>query len=180
MGDLADQAIVLVEDAEKTSQDEQAPRSGEYNQDLKQLQDLYDLMRVEGLEDLELDEGDIKIQLHRARRSNPSHDAHGHRLATHLPHPAAPEPAPDAEIPSNTPVILTPLAGVFYRSSSPTNPPYVQEGSVVEPGQTLCIVEAMKVMNEIKAESRCRITKILAENSRPVTAGQTLFQIEPA
>ena len=77
-------------------------------------------------------------------------------------------------------MIPTPLAGVFYRASSPTSAPYAKEGDVVEPGQTLCIVEAMKVMNEIKAETRCRIVKIVAENGRPVTAGQALFQVEPA
>ena len=76
--------------------------------------------------------------------------------------------------------IKAPLSGVFYRSNSPTRPPFVNEGDVVEPGQTLCIVEAMKVMNEINAEKRCRIVKITAENSRPVTVEQDLFWIEPA
>ncbi len=75
---------------------------------------------------------------------------------------------------------MSPLAGVFYRTPSPTSPPFVKEGDIVDAGQTLCIVEAMKVMNEIKAEKRCCIVKIVAENSRPVTAGQALFHVEPA
>ena len=81
-------------------------------------------------------------------------------------------PAPAGE------AITSPLAGVFYRASSPSTPPFSKEGDTVEVGQTLCIVEAMKVMNEIKAEKRCKILKIGAENSRPVTAGQPLFWIE--
>ena len=171
--DLADQATVSVVDAEDTP-------SKEVNADLKQLQDLYDLMRAEGLENLEMEGPDVNIRLQRARRNVSSHDSHAHRPLPAAPRESAPEPEETSETPANGSGITTPLSGVFYRSSSPTNPPYVQEGSVVEPGQTLCIVEAMKVMNEIKAESRCRITKIAAENARPVTAGQTLFQTEPA
>ena len=74
----------------------------------------------------------------------------------------------------------SPLMGIFYRAPGPGIDPFVIMGERVEIGDTLCIIEAMKVMNEIKAESTCKIVKILAENGRPVTAGQVLFQIEPA
>lgn len=76
-------------------------------------------------------------------------------------------------------VITSPLMGTFYRSSSPQSPPFVKEGDVVEAAMTLCIVEAMKVMNEIKSERRCKIIKILAENGKAVTKGQPLFSTEP-
>jgi acetyl-CoA carboxylase biotin carboxyl carrier protein len=166
---------VIVADADNTSQDDVASD----DQDVKQLQDLYDLMKRESLESLELDDKHTRIRLERARHGETrSHESH-HR-SHHAPVPAGNKPSSVVSSKdSSTPTIKTPLAGVFYRSSSPSSAPYAKEGAVVDAGQTLCIVEAMKVMNEIKAESRCRIVKILAENGRPVTAGQSLFEIEP-
>ncbi|NMA28843.1 MAG: hypothetical protein GX934_13895, partial [Burkholderiales bacterium] len=70
------------------------------------------------------------------------------------------------------------LAGVFYRASAPGAAPFVQEGDTVACGQTVCIVEAMKQMNEIKAEEPCRILKVLVADAQVVQAGQPLFQIE--
>lgn len=138
------------------------------------LEALYDLMLEEGLDVIELQENGVRIRLTR----NP----HSHSPGSAPSSSAAVFPVaelPSAAIPSSQPSVSTPLAGVFYRASSPTSAPFVKENDVVEAGQTLCIVEAMKVMNEIKAENRCRIVKILAENSRPVTAGQPLFLVEP-
>lgn len=150
------------------------------SQDVKQLQELYDLMLVEGLDSIELKDAESGIRLTRHR------DLSGQGLiAPHAPdqrqNRAAASPSSESEpTPDLTDVVAAPLAGVFYRASSPTSAPFVKEGDTVDPGQTLCIVEAMKVMNEIKAEKRCRIVRIAAENSRPVTAGQTLFRVEPA
>jgi acetyl-CoA carboxylase biotin carboxyl carrier protein len=76
--------------------------------------------------------------------------------------------------------ITSPIMGVFYRSSSPQAAPFVKEGDVVAPGATLCIVEAMKVMNEIKADAQYKIIKISVDNSKPITQGQELFWVEPA
>lgn len=93
---------------------------------------------------------------------------------------------PDEKYESSMPVdtnlktISTPITGVFYRSSSPQSPPFVKEGETVNASSTLCIVEAMKVMNEIKAEMQCKIIKILVENGKPVTLGQGLFEVEPS
>lgn len=75
--------------------------------------------------------------------------------------------------------ITSPIMGIFYRSSSPQSAPFVKEGDTVNPGSTLCIVEAMKVMNEIKSDIRCKIIEIKVENSKPITKGQTLFKVEP-
>ncbi len=75
--------------------------------------------------------------------------------------------------------VKSPLIGTFYRAPSPHAPPFVEVGAVVKKGATLCIVEAMKVMNEIKAECAGKIKKILVENGSPVEYGQTLFLIEP-
>lgn len=75
--------------------------------------------------------------------------------------------------------IVSPINGVFYRSPSPGAPPFVNEGDIVSPGSVLCIVEAMKIMNEIKADKKCRIVKILCENGSSVSVGTKLFLVEP-
>jgi acetyl-CoA carboxylase biotin carboxyl carrier protein len=94
-------------------------------------------------------------------------------------------PPKDILRPSGSPVsdtaksITSPIVGTLYRSPAPDAPPYVEVGQIVEKGQVLCIVEAMKLMNEIEAEYRCRISKICKENAQPVEYGETLFLVEP-
>ena len=75
--------------------------------------------------------------------------------------------------------VVSPIVGTFYRAPAPDAPPYVEVGQVVEKGQVLCIVEAMKLMNEIEAEVRCKIVKICKENAQPVEFGDSLFVVEP-
>lgn len=89
---------------------------------------------------------------------------------------AAPVAAPAVSDKYET--ITSPIVGTFYRSPSPESDPYVQVGSVVENGKTLCIVEAMKLMNEIEAEFKCKIVEILVENAQPVEFGAPLFKVE--
>lgn len=97
--------------------------------------------------------------------------------------PSAPAPAPAApakpaeEKPGH--VMTSPFVGTFYRTPAPDQPPFVEVGSVVKKGQVLCIVEAMKLMNEIEAEMAGRVVEILAQNGQPVEFGQALFRIEP-
>lgn len=102
--------------------------------------------------------------------------------AVHVPPPARRRAAAPVEKEAKAaahPSIKSPINGVFYRSASPQSPSFIKEGDTVNPGTTLCIVEAMKVMNEIKSDSRCRIVKIMVENGKPVSKGQDLFHIEP-
>ena len=75
--------------------------------------------------------------------------------------------------------IASPMVGTFYRAPAPDADPYVEVGDRVEVGQTVCIVEAMKLMNEIEAETRGRVVKILVENAQPVEFGQKLFLVQP-
>ncbi len=91
--------------------------------------------------------------------------------------PAAP-PAP-AE-PDHLVAITAPMVGTFYRAPSPDAPPFVSEGDLVEPGQTVCIIEAMKLFNEIQSEVRGRVARILVENAAPVEYGQTLMLVDPS
>lgn len=89
---------------------------------------------------------------------------------------AAPAPAANA----NQKAITSPMVGTFYRAPAPDADPFVEVGDIVEVGQTVCIIEAMKLMNEIEAETRGRVVQILAENAQPVEFGQKLVLIEPA
>ncbi len=93
--------------------------------------------------------------------------------------PAAPAPEPAEESAGFAP-IKSPMVGTFYRSPAPDAEPYVSAGDAVEPGQTVCIIEAMKLMNEIQSEVRGKIVKVVAENGKPVEFGQTLFYVQEA
>ena len=84
------------------------------------------------------------------------------------------------QVAENLAVITSPMVGTFYRAPAPDADPYVDLGDMVEVGQTVCIIEAMKLMNEIESEYRGRVVKILIENAQPVEFGQRLFLIEPA
>jgi acetyl-CoA carboxylase biotin carboxyl carrier protein len=91
---------------------------------------------------------------------------------------AASEPARPAEEEKGITVVKSPMVGTFYRAPAPDAEPYVQPGDSVEPGQTICIIEAMKLMNEIQSEVRGRIVKILVDNAHAVEFGQELFHVK--
>ena len=93
------------------------------------------------------------------------------------PPPSAPSPAAVPE--KKGVVVSSPFVGTFYRTPAPDQPPFAEVGAVVKKGQILCIVEAMKLMNEIEAELGGKVTEILVENGQPVEFGQPLFRIEP-
>jgi acetyl-CoA carboxylase biotin carboxyl carrier protein len=98
--------------------------------------------------------------------------------AAPAPAAAAPAAAKAADKPGH--VVTAPLVGTFYRAPSPESPPFVEVGAIVKKGQVLCIVEAMKLMNEIEADVGGRVAEILVQNATPVEFGQPLFRIEPA
>jgi acetyl-CoA carboxylase biotin carboxyl carrier protein len=127
------------------------------------------------LSEIEAGIGDLKLRLQRQR---PAPAAPAPTLAT----AAAPAPASVVEVSSTGAALVTieaPMVGTFYRASSPSAEPYVGEADVVKEGQILCIIEAMKLMNEIESKASGRIAKILVENGQPVEYGQPLFLIEP-
>ena len=99
--------------------------------------------------------------------------------AQHVAAPAEKALAAPVEAPEKGKAITSPIVGTFYRAPAPDAPHYVEVGQVVEKGQVLCIVEAMKLMNEIEAEFRCKILKISKENAQPVEFGEELFIVEP-
>ena len=121
-----------------------------------------------GLSEIEAAVGEIRVRLQRGAPA-PAPAA--------VERPAAPLPA-EAES-SSMVTIEAPMVGTFYRASSPTAEPYASEGDLVKEGQILCIIEAMKLMNEIESKVAGRIVKIFVENAHPVEFGQSLFLIDP-
>jgi acetyl-CoA carboxylase biotin carboxyl carrier protein len=145
-----------------------------------QIQSLVDLLKRNNLTELEIERGGVRVRL----RHEPATKAALVQSsdAPHAPSAAvssAPSQMPLPPDNSGLVTITSPIVGTFYRSPSPDADPYVEEGDYVKRGQVLCIVEAMKLMNEIESEVDGRITKILAESTKPVEYGQPLFLIDP-
>ena len=152
--------------------------------DLKDIKAIIDLMKKNSVSEFELEKQDFKIRLKRATNggsaAGPSEDT---QILTYVQPsalaPAAIAPAPAAAAPSTELEIKSPMIGTFYRSPSPESAAYVEVGSEVNPETVVCIIEAMKVMNEIKAEAKGQITQVLLENAKPVEFGQPLFKLRP-
>ena len=153
--------------------------------DLKDLKAIIDLMKKNSITELELERQEFKIRLKRAGGGGlpaaedmilPAYPVAN--MGTALAMASAPLPAPSAQ--SSDMEIKSPMIGTFYRSPSPEAATYVEVGAEVNPDTVVCIIEAMKVMNEIKAEVKGVITQILVENAKPVEFGQPLFKIRPA
>jgi acetyl-CoA carboxylase biotin carboxyl carrier protein len=151
--------------------------------DLRKLKTLIELVESSGIAELEIQEGEERVRITRASVAaaptmmmapSPIHAVQP-VVATAPAAPAAPETTPPA--PSGY-TITSPMVGTFYRASAPGAKPYVDVGSTVKEGDTLCIVEAMKLMNEIEADRAGVIKAILVENGHPIEFGQPLFVIE--
>lgn len=142
--------------------------------ELDEIKRIIELMNENGLSEFELEENGVRIMIKKGQDSPVIHT-----VQAVAPPPASKpvETAPAVEQ-TNYVEIKAPFVGTFYRASSPEADPYVTEGQEVNPDTVLCIVEAMKVMNEIKAEIRGIVREILVENAHPVQYGQPLFKIE--
>jgi len=154
--------------------------------DLKDIKAIIDLMRKNSVSEFELEKQDFKIRLKRGGNGGGMVVAPDDAPAvTYVqPPPAAVTtsvvPPQVAAPPSNEVEIKSPMIGTFYRSPSPESAAYVEVGSEVNPETVVCIIEAMKVMNEIKAEAKGIITQVMVENAKPVEFGQPLFRIRPS
>ncbi|WP_324670880.1 acetyl-CoA carboxylase biotin carboxyl carrier protein [Hymenobacter sp. GOD-10R] len=155
----------------------------------KELQELIDFIAKSGLNKVNIETEEFKISVQREPSykpvisSAPAPAPAQAAPAAAAPAPAAPAaaPAPAASAaPSNNYVPLkSPMIGTFYRSASPDSPALVNVGDLVEQGQVICIIEAMKLFNEIEAETSGRVVKVMVENANPVEYDQPLFLIEP-
>jgi acetyl-CoA carboxylase biotin carboxyl carrier protein len=148
--------------------------------DLRKLKTLIDLVQNSGISELEISEGEEKIRIakHTAAPA-PTTVMVGAPAATPAPAGTAPEAAAPAAVPAEPKghVVKSPMVGTFYRSGSPGAPAFVEVGQAVKQGEILCIIEAMKLMNEIEADSAGTVKEVLVENGQPVEFGQPLFVI---
>ncbi|MDR0822364.1 MAG: hypothetical protein LBN20_01100 [Endomicrobium sp.] len=157
------------------------------NTDIKStVKSLYDIMTDEYIQELEVNSKDYSVSIKRKSEKTivaaaPPKSVQKQELPieqsqdkTQIQESTAPL---KVQIASEN-AIKSPITGIFYRAASPASPVFVNEGDIVEAGKVICIIEAMKVMNEIKASSKVKIVKILSENSKSVEAGQDLFEIE--
>jgi acetyl-CoA carboxylase biotin carboxyl carrier protein len=131
-----------------------------------------------GLSEIEVTVGGVRVRLQRGGASAPGHSG-APQPAAHLAS-AERQAAASPEASGSTVTIEAPMVGTFYRASSPTAEPYVHEGDLVKEGQILCIIEAMKLMNEIESKVAGRVMKIFVDNAHGVEYGQPLFLIDPA
>lgn len=150
--------------------------------DLRKLKKLIDLVEASGISELEITEGEEKVKIVKGGGAPAV-------VAAPVPGPAAPAPvAPPAPavsaLPAETPEaapeghpVKSPMVGTFYRTPSPDAKPFVEVGQVVKEGQIICIIEAMKLMNEIECDKSGTVKAILVENGQPVEYGQPLFII---
>ena len=146
--------------------------------DLRKLKTLIDLVAESDIAELEVTEGESKVKI--VKSSAASNQVMMMQQPMHAPPQAAPAPvvaAPAAAAEPTGHIVKSPMVGTFYRSSAPGSAPFVEIGSAVKLGDTICIIEAMKLLNEIDADAAGVITQILVENGQPVEYGQPLFVI---
>ncbi len=143
---------------------------------LKEIKEIISLMNENGLAEVEVERQGARLKI---RKAAPEPVVSVPPAAVPQAAPTAAVPPPPQESSAGLVEIKSPMVGTFYRAPSPESPPFVEVGQTVEVGQVVCIVEAMKLMNEIKSEVRGRVAKVLVENAEPVEFGQVLFQVEP-
>lgn len=156
--------------------------------DIKEIKSLIKMIMETDISEFELENADEKIRIKRGESQEIVHYQSPLQVSTSHPMASPPTiaqapggsaavvPAPAAQKGES---VTSPIVGTFYRAPAPDAPPYVEVGQVVEKGHVLCIIEAMKLMNEIEAECRCTILKICKENAQPVEFGESLFIVEP-
>jgi acetyl-CoA carboxylase biotin carboxyl carrier protein len=153
--------------------------------DVRKIRRLVELMKEHDLSEMDIQQGELRIQLRRAGAA--AQPANGPVPVQYLPPApmAAGPPAPESDTPVTTEgkaggvvLIKSPMVGTFYTAPDPESPPFVKVGDHIGPDTTVCIVEAMKVFNQIPAEVSGRIIAVLAENGAPVEFGQPLFRVD--
>ncbi len=154
---------------------------------LKEIKELIEMLKNTDISEIEIERSGVKVRLRKGG------DVTFHPAMPRMEYPPAAivapaiteAPVPPAEkvvveaVKTNQTRVTSPIVGTFYRASSPDKPPYVDVGDTVKKGQVLCIIEAMKLMNEIESETAGKVVQILVENGQPVEYGQPLFVIEP-
>ncbi len=161
--------------------------------DIREIQDLIKFVAKSGVSEVSLETDDFKLTVKTESPNKSGKDTIVYQVAAEAPAnmpiaaapapaitPIASIPAPVAEVASNTITIKSPMIGTFYRSSGPEKPLFVNVGDEVAPGKVICIIEAMKLFNEIECDVKGRIVKVLVDDATPVEYDQPLFLVEPA
>jgi acetyl-CoA carboxylase biotin carboxyl carrier protein len=160
--------------------------------DIKQIQELVKLVNKSNIGELKIEKNDFKITI--KQKQDPSLQSNSPQLhpqqspqsflpPTFAPSISAVAQSADKEIstkPDNTVTVKSPMIGTFYRQAGPDKPVFVSVGEQIEPGQVVCIIEAMKLFNEIESEVSGKIVKVLVEDASPVEFDQPLFLVEPS
>ena len=145
---------------------------------IKEIKDMISLMNENGLSELEMEKNGLRIKLKKHV------SGYVETVTEHLPQgaPRVRKGAPPAleEKFTKTVEIKAPMVGTFYASPAPDSPPFIDIGKTIRVGDVVCIIEAMKLMNEIKSEVKGKVVEVLVENGSPVEFGQALFLVEPA
>jgi len=160
---------------------------------LKEIKELVDLITEKGITEFELERNGVRLKISRPTgfrtTEAAAHPAESHPAAAHTappapsPVPSVPAPVVPAPAPAQTDelhVVHSPMVGTFYGAPIQGAPPFVQVGDHIQPGQVLCIIEAMKLMNEIEAEIAGEVLRCHVENGQPVEYGEPLFDLRPA
>ena len=156
--------------------------------DIRKVKKLIELLEESGIGEIEIKEGEESVRISRGVSGAPAPQPYGAYNAGFAPPPpppppaaaaapAAAEPAPAESSESSGHIVRSPMVGTFYRSPSPSSASFVEVGKTVKAGDVLCIVEAMKMMNQIEADASGTIEKVLVENGQPVEFDQPLFSI---
>lgn len=146
--------------------------------DIRKVKKLIELLEESGIDEIEITEGEESIRISRSAQKLPAPTpAPSVAAPVHVAPVAAAAPAPMVNAEPTGHLVRSPMVGSFYRSASPTSEPFVKEGQVVKKGQTICIIEAMKMMNQIEADRDGTIGEILVENGQPVEFDQPLVTI---
>ena len=150
--------------------------------DLKDIKAIIDLMKKNSVTEFELEKQDFKIRLKRGPNGGAAASSEDFPALAYAPLPTGiPVAVPAPPVPAISELeIKSPMIGTFYRAPSPEAAPYIEVGSEVSSETVVCIIEAMKVMNEIKAEAKGIITQVMLENGKPVEFGQPLFKLRPS
>ena len=148
--------------------------------DIRKVKKLIELLEESGINEIEIREGEESVRISRGPVATGTPVMVSHHAPVHAP-PAAAPAADGGEAPADLPTghrVTSPMVGTFYRASSPGTKPFVDVGSAVKVGDTLCIIEAMKMLNQIESDKAGVVKTILVENGQPVEYGQPMFVID--
>lgn len=155
---------------------------------IKEIKEMVNLMNENNLTELEVEKEGMRIRLKKGAAGEVSLEhlnpklifGHEPQARPQTQAPSLREPEPEKTALAKTTEIKAPMVGTFYRAPSPESPPFAEINQTIEVGQVICIIEAMKLMNEIKSDLKGKIVDILVDNAEPIEFGQPLFLIEPA